>query len=126
MAVIRSRSRMVWERFAAADAALAVSIGIHNAIPTTMLVKHGTPEQRERWLKPMARGELLAGFALSEAEAGSDAASLRSQATKDGKHWVLNGAKAWATNAGKADLMMFMVSTHKPDERTRAKGNSTS
>ena len=72
---------MVMEEISAADAALAVSIGIHNAIPTTMLVKHGTPEQRERWLKPMARGELLAGFALSEAEAGSDAASLRSQAT---------------------------------------------
>src|SRR6266487_1795681 len=50
---------MVLEEIAAADAALAVSVGIHNAIPTTMLVKHGTPEQRERWLKPMARGELL-------------------------------------------------------------------
>ena len=58
---------LVLEEISAADAALAVSIGIHNAIPTTMLVKHGTPEQKERWLKPMARGELLAGFALSEA-----------------------------------------------------------
>src|SRR5438876_1088931 len=53
---------MVLEEISAADAALAVSIGIHNAIPTTMLVRHGTPEQRERWLKPMARGELLAGL----------------------------------------------------------------
>src|SRR5262249_62181388 len=80
---------MALEEISAADAAFAVSIGIHNAIPTTMLVKHGTPEQKERWLKPMARGEILAGFALSEPESGSDAASLRSQATKDGKHWVL-------------------------------------
>src|SRR2546425_9085419 len=71
---------MVLEEISAADAALAVSIGIHNAIPTTMLVKHGTPEQKERWLKPMARGELLAGFALSEAEAGPDAAPLAAQA----------------------------------------------
>ena len=116
---------MVLEEISAADAALAVSIGIHNAIPTTMLVRHGTPEQRERWLKPMARGELLAGFALSEAESGSDAASLRSQATKDGKHWVLNGTKAWATNAGKADLMMIMVRTDAPDARRGAKGIST-
>ena len=116
---------MALEEISAADAALAVSIGIHNAIPTTMLVKHGTPAQRERWLKPMARGELLAGFALSEAEAGSDAASLRSQATRDGKDWVLNGTKAWATNAGKADLMMIMARTDAPNARRGAKGIST-
>src|SRR2546426_7718035 len=116
---------MVLEEFFAADAALAVSIGIHNAIPTTMLVRHGTPEQKERWLKPMARGELLAGFALSEAEAGSDAASLRSQAAKDGEHWGLNGTKAWATNAGTADLMMIMVGTDQPNARRGAKGIST-
>jgi alkylation response protein AidB-like acyl-CoA dehydrogenase len=113
------------EEISAADASIAVSMGIHNAIPTTMLVKHGTPAQKERWLKPMARGELLAGFALSEAEAGSDAASLRSQATRDGKDWVLNGTKAWATNAGTADLMMIMARTDQPDTRRGAKGIST-
>jgi alkylation response protein AidB-like acyl-CoA dehydrogenase len=113
------------EEISAADAAIAVSIGIHNAIPTTMLVKHGTPEQKERWLKPMARGELLAGFALSEPEAGSDAASLRSQAVRDGAHWVLSGAKAWATNAGTADLMMVMARTDQPSARRGAKGIST-
>ena len=116
---------MVLEELSAADAALAVSIGIHNAIPTTMLVKHGTPEQKERFLKPMARGEMLAGFALSEPEAGSDAASLRAQAVKDGKDWVLNGAKAWATNAGTADLMMIMARTDAPNARRGAKGIST-
>src|SRR5437879_10365977 len=73
----------------------------------------------------MARGELLAGFALSEAEAGSDAASLRAQATRDGKEWVLNGAKAWATNAGTADLMMIMVRTDQPNARRGPKGIST-
>jgi alkylation response protein AidB-like acyl-CoA dehydrogenase len=116
---------MALEEISAADASVAVSMGIHNAIPTTMLVKHGTGAQRERWLKPMARGELLAGFALSEAEAGSDAASLRAQATKDGKDWVLNGTKAWATNAGTADLMMIMVRTDQPNARRGAKGIST-
>jgi alkylation response protein AidB-like acyl-CoA dehydrogenase len=116
---------MVLEELSAADAALAVSVGIHNAIPTTMLIKHGTAEQKERWLKPMARGELLAGFALSEAEAGSDAASLRAQATRDGKDWVLNGTKAWATNAGTADLMMIMARTDEPDKRRGPKGIST-
>src|SRR5258706_264235 len=85
---------MVLEEISAADAALAVSVGIHNAIPTTMLVKHGTPEQKERWLKPMARGELLAGFALSEAEAGSDAPSLRAHANRGA------GRRDRATRAG--------------------------
>src|SRR5216117_2106982 len=95
---------MALEEIAAADAAIAVSMGIHNAIPTTMLVKHGTPAQKERWLRPMARGEMLAGFALSEADAGSDPASLRAQAIRDGREWVLSGTKAWASNAGTADL----------------------
>src|SRR5258706_997304 len=113
------------EEIAAADASIAVSMGIHNAIPTTMLVKHGTPAQKERWLRPMARGELLAGFALSEADAGSGAASLRAQAVRDGHEWVLSGTKAWASNAGTADLMMIMVRTDTPDVRRGAKGIST-
>ena len=116
---------MALEEIAAADASIAVSMGIHNAIPTTMLVKHGTPAQKERWLRPMARGEMLAGFALSEAEAGSDAASLAAQAVREGDGWVLNGAKAWASNAGTADLMMIMVRTDAPGARRGAKGIST-
>src|SRR3989454_4442148 len=113
------------EEIAAADSSIAVSMGIHNAIRATMLVKHGTAAKKERGLKPMARGELLGGFALSEAEAGWDAASLRSQATKDGKDWVLNGTKAWATNAGTADLMMIMARTDTPNARRGPKGIST-
>src|SRR2546428_9296411 len=70
------------EEIAAADAAISVSMSIQNAIPTTMLVKHGTPAQKQRWLKPLARGELLVGFALSEPEAGSDAASIRAPAVR--------------------------------------------
>jgi alkylation response protein AidB-like acyl-CoA dehydrogenase len=116
---------MALEEIAAADASIAVSMGIHNAIPTTMLVKHGTPAQKERWLRPMARGEMLAGFALSEADAGSDPASLRAQAVRDGEGWVLNGTKAWASNAGTADLMMIMVRTDTADARRGAKGIST-
>ncbi len=112
------------EEIAAADASMAVSLSIHNAIPTTMLLRHGTAAQKERWLKPMARGEILAGFALSEAEAGSDAASLRAQAARDGDTWVLNGAKAWATNGGTADVMLVMARTDVPGARRGAKGIS--
>jgi alkylation response protein AidB-like acyl-CoA dehydrogenase len=113
------------EELAAADASIAVSVSIHNAIPTTMLVRHGSPAQKERWLKPLARGELLAGFALSEPDAGSDAASLSARAVRQGDHWVLSGTKAWATNGGTADVMMIMVRTDAPDARRGAKGIST-
>ena len=113
------------EEIAAADASIAVSISIQNAIPATMLVRHGTPAQQERWLKPLARGELLVGFALSEPDAGSDPAGMRAQAVRDGAGWVLNGMKAWATNGGTADLMMVMVRTDLPDDRRGAKGIST-
>lgn len=116
---------MALEEIAAVDASIAVSVSIHCAIPTTMLLRHGTPAQQDRWLKPMARGEILAGFALSEPDAGSDAASLRAQAVRDGDGWVLNGAKAWATNGGTADVMMIMVRTDRPDARKGAKGIST-
>src|SRR2546430_14573314 len=61
----------------------------------------------------MARGELLAGFALSEPESGSDAAALRRRAVRDGDAWVLSGAKAWATNGGTADLMMVMARSER-------------
>jgi len=120
---------LAMEEIAAADSSVAVSVGIHNAMPTTMLTRHGSAAQQERWLRPMARGEILAGFALSESDAGSDAASLRAQAVRDGDGggggWVLNGAKAWATNGGTANVMMIMVRTDTPEARRGAKGIST-
>jgi len=99
------------EEIAAADASVAVSVAVHNSLPTQMLLRHGSPGQKERWLKPMARGELLGAFALSEADAGSDAASLRARAVKRGDGWVLNGAKAWVSNGGTADVILAMVRT---------------
>ena len=113
------------EEIAAADAGIAVTMAIQNAIPTTMLTVHGTPAQKDRWLRPVARGEWVAGFALSEPDSGSDAAGLRAQAVRDGSDWVLNGTKAWATNGGTADLMMIMVRTDTPAQRLGAKGIST-
>jgi alkylation response protein AidB-like acyl-CoA dehydrogenase len=113
------------EELAAADASIAVSVGIQNAIPATMLLRHGSEAQRNRWLKPLARGELLVGFALSEPDAGSDPAGMHAQAVRDGSGWVLNGMKAWATNGGTADLMMVMVRTDAAGNRRGAKGIST-
>ena len=102
---------MALEEIAAADASIAVSVAVHNSLPTQMLLRHGTESQKERWLKPMARGELLGAFALSEADAGSDAAGMRARAVPSGDGWVLNGAKAWVSNGGTADLILAMVRT---------------
>ena len=82
------------EEIAAADASVAVLMSVHNSLPTQMILRYGNDDQRERFLKPMARGERLGAFALSEPEAGSDAASLRTQAQRDGDSWILNGTKA--------------------------------
>ncbi|MEE8252096.1 MAG: acyl-CoA dehydrogenase family protein [Gemmatimonadales bacterium] len=116
---------MMLEEIAAADAAVAVSLSIHNSLPAAMLLRAGTPEQCDRWLRPMARGEILAAFALSEADSGSDAASLKAQAVRDGSDWVLTGTKAWVTNGDTAELLIVMVRTDHPDDRQGARGVSS-
>src|SRR5687767_2161142 len=86
------------EEIAAVDASTAVLMSVHNSLPTQMILRWGNAAQKERFLKPMARGELLGVFALSEPDAGSDASSLTTQAVRDGDHWVLNGTKAWVSS----------------------------
>ena len=112
------------EEIAAADASAAVMMSIHNSLPTQMLLHWGTAEQKERWLKPMARGELLGAFALSEAEAGSDAASLRCQAVRDGDDWLLSGTKAWVSSGSYAGVILAMARTDHPGARKGARGIS--
>ena len=99
------------EEIAAADASAAVMMSVHNSLPTQMLLCWGSDAQKERYLKPMARGELLGAFALSEPDSGSDAASLRCQAVRDGDHWVLNGVKRWITNAGESEYYTVLAVT---------------
>ena len=110
------------EEIARGDSSVAVAMSVHNSLPTGMILAHGTDAQKDRWLRPMARGELLGGFALSEADAGSDAASLAAHARKVDGGWVLNGAKAWITNGGFGDVLVAMVRTDTPDARRGAKG----
>jgi alkylation response protein AidB-like acyl-CoA dehydrogenase len=93
-------------------------------MPAAMLLKYGSEAQKERWLRPMARGEVLAAFSLSEADSGSDAASLRAQAVRDGSDWVLSGTKAWVTNGDTADLIVTMVRTDTPADRRGSRGIS--
>ncbi|MGH7690586.1 MAG: acyl-CoA dehydrogenase family protein, partial [Gemmatimonadaceae bacterium] len=113
------------EEIAAVDASVAVLMSVHNSLPTQMLLRWGTEAQKERYLKPMARGEKLGAFALSEPDAGSDAASLRTQAVRDGDHWVLNGTKAWVSSGTKGDVILAMARTDSRDDRRGARGIST-
>jgi alkylation response protein AidB-like acyl-CoA dehydrogenase len=110
------------EEIAAADASVAVMMSVHNSLPTQMLLRWGTPEQHERFLRPMARGELLGAFALSEPDAGSDAAGLRAQATRDGDDWILDGTKAWVTSGSHAGVIIAMARTDSPDDRRGGRG----
>lgn len=110
------------EEIAWGDASVAVAMSVHNSLPTQMILAHGTDAQKERWLRPLARGEMLGVFALSEAEAGSDAASIAAQATRVDGGWRLNGAKAWITNGGFGDLAVCMCRTDGPGDRRGAKG----
>jgi alkylation response protein AidB-like acyl-CoA dehydrogenase len=112
------------EEIAAADASMAVLMSVHNSLPTQMLLNFGSVEQKERFLKPMARGEKLGAFALSEPEAGSDASSLRCQAVREGDEWVLHGTKSWVTTGSHADVILVMARTDSPDDRRGSKGIS--
>src|SRR6267143_336571 len=102
---------MVLEEIAAADAGIAVTLSIHNSMVAGMLLEHASEGQRRRWLKPMAHGQVLSAFSLSEPDSGSDAASLSTRARRDGGHWVLNGMKAWVTNGDVAQLIIVMAGT---------------
>ncbi|HVB30635.1 MAG TPA: acyl-CoA dehydrogenase family protein [Gemmatimonadaceae bacterium] len=113
------------EEIAAVDASVAVMMSVHNSLPTQMLLRWGSEEQKQRYLRPMARGEMLGAFALSEPDAGSDAASLRTQAERDGDYWVLNGTKAWVSSGTKGDVILAMARTDSAGDRRGARGIST-
>jgi hypothetical protein len=112
------------EEIAAADASAAVLMSVHNSLPTQMLLNFGSDEQKERFLRPMARGESIGAFALSEPDAGSDASALRCQAVRsdDGTAWILNGSKSWVSSGSFADVIMVMARTDAPDARRGSKG----
>jgi acyl-CoA dehydrogenase len=98
------------EQIAYADAALA---SVHTAhylgLEVFRLGAEGA--ERTRWLPPLARGELLAGFALTEPEAGSDIASMRTSARRDGEEWVLSGSKTFISNAAEAGVLALFATT---------------
>ncbi|MEO0881418.1 MAG: acyl-CoA dehydrogenase family protein [Pseudomonadota bacterium] len=96
--------------------------GTNIGIGSQALVLHGTDAQKQKWLPGIASGDLIASFALTEPEAGSDAGSVRTKAVKEGDHYVLTGTKRYITNANTADLFTVMARTD-PD-KPGAKGVS--
>jgi alkylation response protein AidB-like acyl-CoA dehydrogenase len=112
------------EEIAAIDASVAVAMSVHNSLPTQMILRYGSEAQRQHFLPPMARGESLGAFALSEPEAGSDAAAMTTQAVRDGPDWILDGTKAWVTSGDQAGVILAMARTDRPGERRGARGIS--
>ena len=91
--------------------ALRSMFGTNNGIAGHVLLEGGTAQQKSEWLPRLASGEVVASFALTEPEAGSDAAGLRTAASRDGDDWVINGAKRYITNAPVADVFMVFART---------------
>jgi len=91
---------LVLEELSRADAGVGVTVAVHTSAVTLPILGFGTDEQRSRYVPPLARGEAIGAFALTEPEAGSDAGSLRTAATADGDGWTITGSKQWITNGG--------------------------
>jgi len=101
----------VLEELSRADAGVGVTVAVHTSAVTLPIVTFGTEEQRSRFVPPLAAGEALAAFALTEAEAGSDAGSLRTAATPEGDGWRISGSKQWITNGSHASTFLLFART---------------
>ena len=108
----------VFEELGRGDAALAFSLSMHNAVAAAVA---GHPGLAERWARPLAAGEALGGFSLTEPHAGSDATAITTIAEPDGDGWRVSGRKAWVSLAGEADLFLVVCKTsEEPGHRDMA------
>lgn len=103
------------------DGSAAVTVGAHSSIGMRGLLLFGNDEQKERYLSKLATGEMIAAFCLTEPSSGSDAASVKTTATREGDDWVLEGNKLWITNGGIADFFTVFAKTDSSSDR----GNMT-
>jgi len=89
----------------------ATNVGAHIGIGAMSIYLDGTEEQKQKFLTPLARGEKIAAFVLTEADAGSDAAAIRTRAVRDGNEWIINGTKTFNTNGSFADIVTVLAVT---------------
>lgn len=113
---------LVYEELSKVNACFRTRIGTNNGIGSMGIYYDGTEEQKRHYLPRLASGEWVSCFALSEPEAGSDAANVQTTAVRDGDHWVLNGLKHFITNGDVADMACVFAVT---DKAKRAKGGIT-
>ena len=99
------------EEIAAGDGSCSTIVSVHNSVGCLPILRFGSADQKERFLKPLARGEMLGAFCLTEPGAGSDASALTTRARRDGNHWVLNGTKQFITSGSTADLAIVFAVT---------------
>ena len=104
----------VLEEIGSRDASVSVFVNAHHSIGIRALLLFGTPEQKAKWLPPLVAGEKLAAFALTERDAGSDAANVQMTATPEGDVFILNGEKRYITNAAIAQVLTVMARTPVP------------
>jgi alkylation response protein AidB-like acyl-CoA dehydrogenase len=116
----RLTAAVIFEELAKGCFATAVYMSVHNMV-TNLIYHYGNHEQRERWVKPLALGEKLGAYSLTEAEAGSDAAALSTTAVKTEGGYVINGTKLYVTSGEVADIYAVMV---RSDETQKQKGIS--
>lgn len=107
---------IVIEELSAAHAGVGVIVSAHNSLCVSPIMKFGTPEQKEKYLKPLARGELIGCLGLTEPMAGSDAGAVKTKAELKGDKWVLNGTKLFITNGKEAGVNVIIARTE--DDQT--------
>ena len=112
---------IVMEELSRVDAGVALSVAAHNSLSSGHIFLAGTEEQKKKYLGPLARGEKIGCWGLTENSAGSDAGGTKTTAVRDGAHWVLNGSKTFITNGRVADTAVVMAVT---DRAKGAKGIS--
>ena len=100
------------EEISKVDSAVGVILSVNNSLVCWGLEAYGSEEQKEKYLKPLARGDKVGAFLLSEPEAGSDATMQRTTAIEDGDHYILNGTKNWITSGGTASVLLVIAQTH--------------
>jgi butyryl-CoA dehydrogenase len=99
------------EEIAAGDGSCSTIMSVHNSVVCMPVLKFGTTAQKERFLRPLARGEMLGAFCLTEPQAGSDASAITTRARRDGNHWVLSGTKQFITSGRNADVAIVFAVT---------------
>jgi alkylation response protein AidB-like acyl-CoA dehydrogenase len=102
---------LVLEELSRADAGVGVTVSVHTSAVTLPILAFGTDEQRSRFVPPLARGEVLGAFALTEPGSGSDAGSLRTKAEPQGEGWTISGSKQWITNGAHAGTILLFART---------------